>query len=192
MISIIIATYNRNEWLDEAIYSALTQTIPCEIIVVNDGGNKVKVPNKVKYYYKEHTGAGDTLNYAIKHSTGDFIFNLDDDDVLAPNCCEKLFKAIKNKDIAFCDQILFGNKNKMFKQEYYGKKIMSKHNTIPGVIMTTRRIALKYPFDNNGKGYDHRRNIQFANDNCNFVHVPEGLYYYRQHDKQMSQGFYDN
>lgn len=193
MISIIIATYNRNNWLDEAIYSAINQTIKCEIIVVNDGGGKINnLPPHVKYFYKEHTGAGDTLNYAIKHSTGDYIFNLDDDDVIAPNCCEKLFNAIKGNDIAFCDLILFGDKNELFKQEHYGQKFMHKYNTIPGVIMTTRAVALKYPFDNLGKGYDHRRNKLFADDNCSFVHVKEPLYYYRQHNNQMSQGYYDN
>ena len=36
-VSIIIPVYNHAQWISDAISSALNQTVPCEVIVVNDG-----------------------------------------------------------------------------------------------------------------------------------------------------------
>ena len=91
-VSIIIPTYNRPHWLGQAIESALGQTYPStEIIVVDDGSanNAAGViaagyPN-VRYEYQANKGLGAARNAGIRHSSGEFLAFLDDDDWLTPD-----------------------------------------------------------------------------------------------------------
>jgi len=90
--SIVIFTYNRAEYLSDAIQSVLNQGYEnFELIVADDGSSDnteaiVKGSNdeRIKYFYKPHTNAPDTRNYAIKKITGDYVIWLGDDDLLLP------------------------------------------------------------------------------------------------------------
>lgn len=95
--SIIIPTYNHQEFLADAIESALAQTVKCEIIVINDGSTDgslaiakgyeqygVKVINQI------NKGLASARNTGIMNATGDYILPLDSDDQLLDECVEKL------------------------------------------------------------------------------------------------------
>lgn len=165
MTSIIIATIKgREEFLEEALASAEAQTVPCEIIVL-DGLE----------------GAGKTLNKGIKQAKGDFIFNLDDDDMIAPNCVERLEAEIGDYDVIFPDLMLwYTDKMVPYKQGFYGCELLESHNTMPGIWLTTKAAALKAPFENVKVGWDHLRNKKFCSEGMRIKHLPELLYYYRQ------------
>lgn len=107
--SIAIATYNRLSLLRRAIGSALAQTIPCEVVVVDDcssDGTEAYVQSlsdalrsqgddRLVYYRNAaNMGHAGTMNASVKIARGDWIKPLDDDDYLAPNCIEEMEKAI--------------------------------------------------------------------------------------------------
>ncbi|MFW6358472.1 MAG: glycosyltransferase family 2 protein [Chroococcales cyanobacterium] len=99
--SIIITTYNRLPLLKRAIESALNQTIPCEVIVVDDGSTDGtqdyvnRLGNRVIYFRNlVNKGHSATVNTGVEIAQGDWIKLLDDDDYLAPNCLEEMAKAI--------------------------------------------------------------------------------------------------
>lgn len=109
MFSIVITTYNRLNLLQRAIDSALAQTIPCEVIVVDDCStdqtqNYVKArcknlelpSDKRLIYHRNQTNLGHSksVNAGVELATGDWIKPLDDDDYLAPNCLEVMQNAI--------------------------------------------------------------------------------------------------
>ncbi|MEO8891583.1 MAG: glycosyltransferase family A protein [Coleofasciculaceae cyanobacterium] len=109
MFSIVITTYNRLNLLQRAIDSALTQTIPCEVIVVDDCSTdqtqnyveerykNLELPNdKCLIYHRNQTNLGHSksVNAGVELATGDWIKPLDDDDYLAPNCLEVMQNAI--------------------------------------------------------------------------------------------------
>jgi len=95
LVSVIIPTYNRTEYLGEAIESVLAQTYPnYEIIVVNDG-SKVDVESalapyweKIQYIYQENKGLAGARNTGILHSQGKYLAFLDDDDLFEPRKLE--------------------------------------------------------------------------------------------------------
>lgn len=87
-VSVIIPFYSREDWLFEAVESALNQTYSnIEIIVINDGSNEDisgflnKYGDRIKYIYKKNSGPGSTRNMGIEIASGDYIAFLDSDDL---------------------------------------------------------------------------------------------------------------
>jgi glycosyltransferase involved in cell wall biosynthesis len=93
LVSILIAAYNAEEYIAQALESVLAQTYSnVEIIVINDGSTDntpiilEKYRNKgVAVFYQENKGQGAALNHAFKLSKGDYIKFVDADDLLSPN-----------------------------------------------------------------------------------------------------------
>jgi len=92
LVSVIIPTYNRAQWLVEAIHSVLEQTyLNIELIVVNDGSpdntDEVIQPYKDRLIYikQENSGCGAAVNTGVKHAKGEYITRLDDDDQFLPD-----------------------------------------------------------------------------------------------------------
>lgn len=95
MISVIIPTFNRAEFLKEAIQSVLDQDYFLgtekkrlfEIIVVDDGStDKTRevvhsFDSEIRYSYQENRGVSTARNTGLHHARGDFIAFLDSDDL---------------------------------------------------------------------------------------------------------------
>jgi glycosyltransferase involved in cell wall biosynthesis len=86
IISVIIPTFNRKNFLKEAIYSVLKQKdVFFEVIVVDDGSNdgtKEFIKNyPIKYFYQENKGPASARNLGIMNSNGKYIAFLDSDDL---------------------------------------------------------------------------------------------------------------
>lgn len=107
--SVVITTYNRLDLLKRAIDSALGQTMPCEVIVVDDCSSDgtqnyvqqrceslANAGDKRLIYHRNSTNLGHSksVNAGVELATGDWIKPLDDDDYLAPNCIEVMVNAI--------------------------------------------------------------------------------------------------
>lgn len=99
--TIVITTYNRLSLLKRAVESALAQTLPCEVIVADDGSSDGteayihSLGDRVVYHRNPvNVGHCATMNAAVKLAQGDWIKPIDDDDYLASNCIEELTKAI--------------------------------------------------------------------------------------------------
>ena len=95
MISVIIPTFNRAEFLKEAIQSVLDQDYflasekeaHFELIVVDDGSadNTREVVHSfesdIRYIYQENRGVSAARNVGLQNAKGDFIAFLDSDDL---------------------------------------------------------------------------------------------------------------
>lgn len=92
LISVIITTYNRKKYLDEAIKSVLSQTYKnIEIIVIDDFSTdgtyewiSKKYRDKIQIYRNtKNKGPGINRKLALeKYAKGDYVLFLDDDDLL--------------------------------------------------------------------------------------------------------------
>lgn len=114
-ISVIVAVYNTEKYVERCLNSLLNQTYQnLEIIVVEDGSidNSKKVlkkyadNKKIKIIYnKKNCGLSCSRNVGLENATGDYIGYIDSDDYVDLDYYEKLMQAIiKNKaDIAICD-----------------------------------------------------------------------------------------
>lgn len=129
--AIIITSYNYGDYLAKAIDSALAQTIPAEIIVVDDGStdNTREVAlsyldKGVIYLWMPHQGKyGVARNFGIRHTSAKYIVPLDADDELYPEFIETCLPGISEwgddivtvnsedeKSEALDDSIYSGNK----------------------------------------------------------------------------------
>jgi glycosyltransferase involved in cell wall biosynthesis len=87
LVSIIVPTYNRADYVVEALRSAKAQTYPLkQIIVIDDGSGddtarRVAEVGGVDYYYQENRGQGAARNYGLSLAAGEYIASLDSDDL---------------------------------------------------------------------------------------------------------------
>ncbi len=108
LVSIVIPTYNRPEYLKKAIKTVLAQTYEnTEIIIVDDASeadNKKVIDSfndKQVFYFRneKRSGAPFSRNKGIRETKGEYIAFLDDDDEWKPEKLEKQLKEFENKNI---------------------------------------------------------------------------------------------
>lgn len=107
-ISIIIPVFNKENYLDECLISATTQTLDdIEIVCVNDGStdNSQKILEKyssedsrIKIIKQDNHGPGYARNEGLKIAGGEYIFFLDADDWIEKDTLEKLYDDAKKND----------------------------------------------------------------------------------------------
>lgn len=101
----MIPAYNAERTVAEAMQSALGQTWPRkEIIVVDDGSTDRtaeivdRFAPQVRLVSSANRGISAAVNLAIQHSRGDYIQELDADDLLAPDKIERQLSALRPGD----------------------------------------------------------------------------------------------
>lgn len=109
LISVIITTYNRKKYLEEAILSVINQSyIAIELLVIDDG-SKVNYAESIcnkfsncNYYYKKNGGLSSARNYGINLAKGEYIAFLDDDDFWDSLKIEKQVKVLLENSSVDC------------------------------------------------------------------------------------------
>ena len=88
--SVIIPTYNHSALVPEAIRSALAQTAPFEIIVVDDGSTDdteaalAAFGDAIRVIRLPHGGPSLARNAGLEAATAEWVMFLDADDVIEP------------------------------------------------------------------------------------------------------------
>ena len=97
-VSVVIATYNRANYLRETIDSILSQRFQdFELIVVDDGSTdetrEMVAPfgPRVRFIYQENRGPSAARNLGVRHARAEWISFQDSDDLCAPNHLELLY-----------------------------------------------------------------------------------------------------
>jgi len=106
LVSVLIPAYNAEEWIAETLQSAIAQTWQRkEIIVVDDGSRDrtAEVARRfaskdVKIVSTENRGLSAAVNLAYRLCQGDYIQELDSDDLISPNKIEKQLAALRESD----------------------------------------------------------------------------------------------
>ncbi|MDM7859638.1 glycosyltransferase family A protein [Alteromonas sp. ASW11-36] len=112
LISVIVPTHNRQEWLVEALHSIYKQTYrPIEVIVVDDGSAE-DIKGRVMREFgdqaptvlrnDEPTGPGAARNLGVANASGEYIAFLDSDDIWYPHKLAEQYAVIRqDPDIGF-------------------------------------------------------------------------------------------
>ena len=104
LVSVIIPTYNRRQWLGGALESVLAQTHRnFEILVVNDGGADVgpvietlNAAGRIRLInLPQKQGISAARNAGIRAAKGIYIAYLDDDDIFLPNHLKTLVEQLE-------------------------------------------------------------------------------------------------
>lgn len=206
MISIIMPTYNCASFIKTAIKSILLQSYKgFELIIIDDGSTDdtksiVKRINdsRIKYFEKEHSGLGDSIDYGIKKASHDLIARMDSDDIAHPN---RLIKQVNflshNKSIDVLSNWYAVFKEKTIK--YIVKRSMNHKQIVknlslysdichPSVII--KKESLKIigdfkvekkldPFGDYVIWLKNKSKIKFHN-------IPQVLHFYRERSDSLS------
>ena len=137
-VSVIIPTYNRAALLPRAINSVLSQTYKKLVCIVVDDGStdhtkevvkSVKDDRIVYLRHKTNRQTSATRNTGIKHSRGELIAFLDDDDEWLPTKLEKQVRFIKSLPekigMVYCWMDYY---------DHNGKIIREVHPTLRGYV----------------------------------------------------------
>lgn len=115
-ITVLLCTYNRSQYIGEAIESMIKQDFTnWELLVINDGGEDVGSivsgfnDARIKYFNrKTNRGKSNCCNFGLEKARGKYIAYLDDDDHFYPNHLEVLSKALdENPDIGLAYSDLY-------------------------------------------------------------------------------------
>lgn len=125
LVSVIIATFNRERLLEQALSSVRQQTYPnIEVIVVDDGSTSSATQLYLRELEAEFAGSlwrvlhlkngylGAARNAGIREARGEFIVILDDDNYMRPAEVEVFLTAILNAeaDVVTCVASVFKEK----------------------------------------------------------------------------------
>ena len=209
-VSILIANYNNEQFIDQCIKSLLNQSYKnIEIIFHDDSSSDNSLKNiskykKIKIIRNKVRGKFGSYNQlaacekSFKKSQGDIIFFLDSDDFFKKNKINNIVKAFNsNKDLPAIFDLPIFNFNK---ENYYRKnkkKIISNFwpYVPPQSCISIRRKNLKKIFKSiNFRKYpdiwmDFRIAIYLKYISKNFYVLNDNLTYYRQTANTVSSKF---
>ena len=110
-VSIIIPTYNVEEYLEECMDSVVRQTLKdIEIVCVNDGSTDSSLSILKRYAESDsrivivdqpNGGYGKAMNAGFDAASGEYIGIVEPDDYVALNMYEDLYEAAKKNDLDF-------------------------------------------------------------------------------------------
>lgn len=145
-VSIIIPIYNVEEYIEKSLLSALNQTYEnIEYVLVDDcgtDGSMSKVYDllesdayknrKVKVIKHEcNRGVSVARNTGVRNSTSEYIYFMDSDDIIVPECIELHVNAIKSSKVDFT----VGGMETIGSKSIHIHKLVSKR--LEGSILTS-------------------------------------------------------
>ena len=153
-VSVVIPTYNRKDFILEAVKSVVEQSVsPYEIIVVDDGstdgtGDAVRknFPDIV-YIYQQNKGVSSARNTGIKRAKGDYVALLDSDDLWKKDKLKKHLKFIEENPqyrVSQTDEVWIRNgrfANPMKKHKKHGGFIFEK--CLPLCIVSPSAVIIE-------------------------------------------------
>lgn len=107
-VSVIIPIYKVENYIDKTISSVVAQSIDgLEIILVDDGSpdscpEKIdqwqQKDDRIKAIHKQNEGVTIARQTGLNHASGEYVFFLDGDDYLVPDCLKLLYEAAKQNN----------------------------------------------------------------------------------------------
>ena len=129
-ISIIIAAYNMEQYIEKCLNSCLNQTLSeTEIIIIDDAStdNTANIINKYAnkcsnikvFFMNKNKRQGAARNIGILNSNAEYIFFLDADDWIEPDTCQKLYEAANGADMCGGDMFINTDTDEKIKKITY-------------------------------------------------------------------------
>lgn len=143
MVSVCIATYNGEKYIEEQLSSILKQIEPDDEVIISDDGSKDNTIDIIKSFndnrisivqnHNRH-GADGNFENALKLAKGDIIFMADQDDVWLDNKYEITLQALADCDLVHSDSIVTDENLNTLYDSFYGM-----YNNGPGILKNIYR-----------------------------------------------------
>ena len=203
-VSIYMAAYNVETYIQEAIESVLQQSYTdLELCIVNDGStdNTLQILEhnyannpRVRWISQKNQGIATTFNNAIKMCRGMYLGQLDSDDILLRrDAIEICVNQLDRHNIGFVySKSKVIDKQGNFIKEAYHYLYFSREKLVSNMIVHHFRIFRKSDFARTS-GYNpnliNAVDYEFfmrLSEVCNFKHINVFLYGYRWHGENTS------
>lgn len=205
-VSVVMAVYNGEKYLREAIGSILSQTFSdFEFIIIDDGSTdktaeiiqSSKDPRIVYVSNDTNKGLSYSLNRGLDLAKGEFVARMDADDMSLPERLERQVDFMKqHPDIAVCGSFVktFGENRKEFVHTYWTSSEDLRASLLwntslahPSVIMRISALNVHHlHYDENDLHFeDYALWVKMAKY-ANIANLPEVLLLYRMHTKSVS------
>lgn len=161
MVSIAMAAYNGENFIEESIKAVLSQTYKdLELLICDDCSNDrtreimekwKEKDRRVKIFYNEtNVGIDKSRKKMFSYSKGDYIVILDQDDLIEKNHIEKMLSKVGDDiSIVFCDFVkidkngdVISEKIHCTQKELYTKDLV-KYNPVPVIGILLNKKALE-------------------------------------------------
>ena len=209
-VSIVVPIYNVEDYLDRCLCSIKKQSYSnIEVMMVDDCSpdNSSQIAKKYekederfKYIKREKNGGlSAARNTGIKHVTGDYICFIDSDDWISENYVSHLLNSalINKSDIVICDYVMaYGDGSEKIANSL---SIIESDASIENIIAYSRNHSVtklfkrKFFFDKKiyfpediKRSEDISTIIPLLTHSSKISIVNEGLYYYYQREKSLS------
>lgn len=210
--SILMAAYNEEKYICEAIDSCLNQThSDVEVVITNDGSTDDTLPLIKKKYghlpnVKIHTfikneGKVAAFNHCFNNSAGDYVFLMGADDISLPERVSRSLQELQTRNLEFIcgDLIKFSDDRIISKSmmsesfhvnqnsEFYFDSLLRRPKVAGGTIAMKRSLAEKiFPLPEILKHEDWWIPLVAAiHSSVSYIHIP--MLKYRIHDNNESE-----
>lgn len=206
LVSVLITSYNREEYIEEAIQSVLSQDYKnFELIIVDDSSTdrtaeiiKIyeQVDTRIKVFVNENNlGQFTNRNLAASYANGKYIKYVDSDDTIYPSTLSVMVEAMENypkAGMGFC--LLLNNDNKSLPYVYESKEALRDHflngKTLfvgpSGCIFRTDVFKEVGMFEEYGMPSDSHLNLKIASK-YDTIAFSKDLFFWREHEDQTFQ-----
>jgi glycosyltransferase involved in cell wall biosynthesis len=201
-ISVCMATYNGELYLERQIDSILKQLSKDDELIISDDGstdNTLKIihsyqDERIEVLHSTHRNLIFNFENALKAASGDVIFLSDQDDIWFDNKVEKYKKNLKKNLLVFSNAAMFqGNNRNDFEFFFKNKKKktgllnnLKKVNFLGATLAFQKSVLQKaLPFPKNIAMHDIW--IGLVAETMGATHyIDEPLIYYRRHENAAS------
>lgn len=208
LVSVLVAVYNAEKYLDKCLSSLLNQTLKeIEIICVNDGSTDssqeilekyAHLDKRIKLYFQKNSGASSARNKGLEYACGKYICMVDSDDYISEDCLEKTYKLIEEKNLdagIFKLIITDGFNEKDFVNKYDNKIlngeeacILSLNWQVHGNGLYKSNILKEIKYDESNINGDELSTRKFLYS-CKKIGFSKGKYYYFQNHSSVTRKF---
>lgn len=210
LVSVVMAVYNGEKYLREAIDSVLTQTfVNFEFIIINDGSSDGSLSIIHSYSDKRiklinndgNKGLIYSLNIGIEISLGKYIARMDADDICLAERFQKQFEYLElhpNIGVIGCDYLSFNDKHSSYiKSIYKSGEIKAFLLFTATMCHPTLMLRKQVLLDNNLYYSETAKHVEDYDLWCrlilhtDFYNRNEVLFKYRDHAQQVSHHYRD-
>lgn len=203
MLSVCMATYNGEQFLQEQISSILDQLSENDELIISDDGSTDRTleiieqfsDQRIKLYRANFHSPVLNFQNALKHANNELIFLSDQDDIWLDNKVKKFLFHLKQYDLVVSDCTLIDEKGKNISNSFF-----TLNNSGPGLVKNVykngflgccmafnkRILTHALPFPNDIAMHDIWIGL-IAETYGETYFLPDRLLLYRRHGSNASQ-----
>jgi len=206
LVSVIMPTFNRRDYLGEAVDSVISQSIGnWEWLIIDDGSSEDTEEflrssysdSRISYYKQQNQGQSAARNKGISHSRGNFICFLDSDNRWYPNKLVRQLDEIQNNpdvDIVYGDSYIIDGTGEIVSRRniarysgYITAKLLVDNFISMNTTMTRSPVIKKIGGFNTSNRWDEDYELWLSvSINSRFLYIPEYFGEYRIMGNQIS------